>query len=273
MKVGNMRNSVFVLFAVGVLGFCYFYPLFSFFFIICSAVTTWMYTRRTTDTPVLPPVKAVSNYQPSTHSVCLNDADREKELKEKYGYCWKFLPQIQETERKLSRREYSPILDAESCSPQTATRALATSKYITNFYKDLFQYRALRTQRLKEVKRQVSALPKEEQQNWIFAQNVQESAYLRLRRSRTSIRDFQIIALIGRGGYGEVFLVKKRDTGELLALKRMSKEHYTNKNAGRAILEKEVLKVNSNVDSFLSASPHPSLQNSALNLIQIFLGL
>ena len=35
-----------------------------------------------------------------------------------------------------------------------------------------------------------------------------ESYYLRLKRQRSHIRDFQVIALIGKGGYGEVYLAR-----------------------------------------------------------------
>lgn len=37
------------------------------------------------------------------------------------------------------------------------------------------------------------------------------------------MEQFHIIAQVGQGGYGEVFLAKKNDTGELCALKKMKK--------------------------------------------------
>lgn len=43
--------------------------------------------------------------------------------------------------------------------------------------------------------------------------------------------DFQLLSLIGRGGYGEVYLCRKLDTKEILVLKRMKKAQFTaNKN-------------------------------------------
>ena len=45
------------------------------------------------------------------------------------------------------------------------------------------------------------------------------------------IADFQLLSLIGRGGYGEVYLCRKIDTKEILVLKRMKKATFTaNKN-------------------------------------------
>jgi hypothetical protein len=51
----------------------------------------------------------------------------------------------------------------------------------------------------------------------------QESRLLRSRRIGLRPTDFFIIKQIGQGGYGEVFLGRKRDTAELCALKKMSK--------------------------------------------------
>jgi hypothetical protein len=61
-----------------------------------------------------------------------------------------------------------------------------------------------------------------------------ESNYLRLRRSRMSIKDFTLLALLGKGGYGEVYLARKMDTGEIVALKRMKKSRFTNINQVRS---------------------------------------
>jgi serine/threonine protein kinase len=45
------------------------------------------------------------------------------------------------------------------------------------------------------------------------------------------VTDFQLLSLIGRGGYGEVYLCRKLDTKEILVLKRMKKAQFTaNKN-------------------------------------------
>lgn len=50
-----------------------------------------------------------------------------------------------------------------------------------------------------------------------------ERVILRRRRTKLRVDQFHIIAQVGQGGYGEVFLAKKNDTGELCALKKMKK--------------------------------------------------
>lgn len=48
-----------------------------------------------------------------------------------------------------------------------------------------------------------------------------------MRRLRMSKNDFELLAILGKGGFGEVYLSRKRDTGEILALKKIPKTRYT----------------------------------------------
>jgi len=58
------------------------------------------------------------------------------------------------------------------------------------------------------------------------------------------MESFQIIKVIGRGSFGKVYLVQKRDTSELFAMKTLKKDQIIRKNqkqntkAERMILEK-----------------------------------
>ncbi len=45
-----------------------------------------------------------------------------------------------------------------------------------------------------------------------------------------SKNDFMLLAILGKGGFGEVYLCRKRDTGEVLALKKMPKSLFTQQN-------------------------------------------
>lgn len=51
-----------------------------------------------------------------------------------------------------------------------------------------------------------------------------ERVLLRKRRAKLKVDQFHIIAQVGQGGYGDVFLARKLDTGEVCALKRMKKK-------------------------------------------------
>jgi hypothetical protein len=50
-----------------------------------------------------------------------------------------------------------------------------------------------------------------------------ERVLLRRRRTKLRVDQFHIIAQVGQGGYGEVFLARKQETGEVCALKKMRK--------------------------------------------------
>ncbi|KAI8906318.1 kinase-like domain-containing protein [Gorgonomyces haynaldii] len=50
-----------------------------------------------------------------------------------------------------------------------------------------------------------------------------ESDFLRLRRTRLGVDDFHTIQVIGKGAFGEVRLVQKKDTGNVFAMKTLRK--------------------------------------------------
>jgi p70 ribosomal S6 kinase len=43
-------------------------------------------------------------------------------------------------------------------------------------------------------------------------------------------KDFEILEMIGEGSFGRVFKVKRRETGELLAMKAMKKQYLISNN-------------------------------------------
>jgi len=51
-----------------------------------------------------------------------------------------------------------------------------------------------------------------------------ERVLLRKRRTKLKVDQFRIIAQVGQGGYGSVYLARKADTGEVCALKKMKKK-------------------------------------------------
>ena len=50
-----------------------------------------------------------------------------------------------------------------------------------------------------------------------------ERVLLRKRRAKLKVDQFYIIAQVGQGGYGEVYLARKKDSSEICALKKMRK--------------------------------------------------
>lgn len=50
-----------------------------------------------------------------------------------------------------------------------------------------------------------------------------ETEFLRLKRSKLGVEDFEALKVIGRGAFGEVRLVQKKDTGHVYAMKILRK--------------------------------------------------
>ena len=69
-----------------------------------------------------------------------------------------------------------------------------------------------------------------------------ERVVLRKRRTKLRVEQFHIIAQIGQGGYGEVFLARKQETGEICALKKMRKRTLFKMDEIRHVLvERDIL--------------------------------
>eukprot|EP00123_Amoebidium_parasiticum_P001031 comp12009_c0_seq1/m.6699 comp12009_c0_seq1/g.6699 ORF comp12009_c0_seq1/g.6699 comp12009_c0_seq1/m.6699 type:complete len:502 (-) comp12009_c0_seq1:268-1773(-) len=110
--------------------------------------------------------------------------------------------------------------------PSAQERSIATEIYFYDYYWDLLTYLGQRKKRLEMFQGSVreNKWTKEEEEKEWKKYCTKESAYLRKRRTRLRFAEFQVLAQIGKGGYGEVFLAQKKDTKEVCALKRMKKK-------------------------------------------------
>ncbi|KAI0042090.1 AGC/NDR protein kinase [Auriscalpium vulgare] len=69
-----------------------------------------------------------------------------------------------------------------------------------------------------------------------------ERVVLRRRRTKLRVDQFHIIAQVGQGGYGEVYLARKQETGEVCALKKMRKRTLFKMDEIRHVLvERDIL--------------------------------
>ncbi|KAJ2802665.1 serine/threonine-protein kinase dbf2 [Coemansia guatemalensis] len=114
----------------------------------------------------------------------------------------------------------------DSIDPAIRRKVEAAQVYFLEYYVDHLTYVASRRRRLEDFKnaiRSVHTTRQHVQDSW-GSHCGSESSILRRRRNRTREREFDILAQIGQGGYGQVFLARKRDTGEVCALKKMAKK-------------------------------------------------
>lgn len=57
-----------------------------------------------------------------------------------------------------------------------------------------------------------------------------------------TVKDFELLSIIGRGAFGEVRICKVRETGEVVAMKKMKKQEMLYKNqVGHVRAERDIL--------------------------------
>jgi cell cycle protein kinase DBF2 len=140
--------------------------------------------------------------------------------------------------------------EMQSSSVQHALRAC--DHFFRQHSVDILTYRSGRRARELAVEETVrdKALSGDEAAQYRRRALRSESYYLRLKRQRSNVRDFGIVALIGKGGYGEVYLAKwKTEKNRIVVLKRVGKASTIMKN------EVESVKRERDIMSKLAHSP------------------
>lgn len=78
--------------------------------------------------------------------------------------------------------------------------------------------------------------------DYAFRHSPSKSLRSRKRRTKVKFNHFHIICQVGQGGYGEVYLARKADTGEICALKQMRKKTLQKMDEVKHILiERDIL--------------------------------
>eukprot|EP00419_Tripos_fusus_P067394 CAMPEP_0172922238 /NCGR_PEP_ID=MMETSP1075-20121228/207435_1 /TAXON_ID=2916 /ORGANISM="Ceratium fusus, Strain PA161109" /LENGTH=517 /DNA_ID=CAMNT_0013782527 /DNA_START=38 /DNA_END=1591 /DNA_ORIENTATION=+ len=131
-----------------------------------------------------------------------------------------------------SRRPYNPRLEAFK-------QAIEIKK--TKRAQD-FQERKSMSQKLSE---HLNELPSEDQKEAVRRSfNSQQDEYMRECRKPVSTKDFEWIKVIGHGAFGIVRLCRKKDTGEVFAMKQMNKKDMIYKNQAHNVrAEKDALSI------------------------------
>lgn len=118
--------------------------------------------------------------------------------------------------------------------------------YFLDYYCDMFDYVISRRQRTKKVLEylsQQSNVKTPDQLNGEWTGYLEkEHEILRKRRLKPKNKDFEIITQVGQGGYGQVYLARKKDTKEVCALKILNKKLLFKLNETNHVLtERDIL--------------------------------
>ncbi|CAG0917028.1 unnamed protein product [Notodromas monacha] len=111
-------------------------------------------------------------------------------------------------------------------SSQTSDKATKAKVTLENYYSNLLVQHKERRQRYEDLEGSMSAQGLSESQKEEKRQRhaLKETEFLRMKRSRMSVDDFEQLKVIGRGAFGEVRLVQKKDTGHVYAMKILRKK-------------------------------------------------
>lgn len=140
-----------------------------------------------------------------------------------------------------------PDFYARAGGAKTKRLASVAQLYFLDYYCDMFDYVISRQERAKTVESRLMSDPayaenprklQLEWKNYIG----RERALLRKRRLKPKHKDFEMITQVGQGGYGQVFLARKKDTREICALKILNKTLLVKLDETRHVLtERDIL--------------------------------
>lgn len=120
--------------------------------------------------------------------------------------------------------------------------------YFLDYYCDMFDYVISRRQRTRKVleylnqQKTLKSLPDDRLNSEWVGYLEKEHDILRKRRLKPKNKDFEMITQVGQGGYGQVYLARKKDTKEVCALKILNKKLLFKLNETNHVLtERDIL--------------------------------
>ncbi|KAL1532591.1 serine/threonine-protein kinase tricornered-like isoform X1 [Salvia divinorum] len=116
-------------------------------------------------------------------------------------------------------------------SSLTLEKVAAAKQFIENHYRNQMKSIQERKERrwILERKLATSDVPKEEQINLIKDLERKETEYMRLRRNKICVDDFELLTIIGRGAFGEVRLCREKKSGNIYAMKKLKKSEMVSR--------------------------------------------
>lgn len=115
--------------------------------------------------------------------------------------------------------EHGPV------SGHTLDKVTKAKVTLENYYSNLISQNGERESRYRILERSMDdeGLSDEQKSERRQQHAIKETEFLRLKRSRLGVDDFESLKVIGRGAFGEVRLVQKKDTGHVYAMKILRK--------------------------------------------------
>lgn len=115
--------------------------------------------------------------------------------------------------------------DDQEMSSLTLERVAAAKNFIENHYRAHRKHIQERKQRRLILEKELasSQVPEEEQINLLKDLERKETEFMRLKRHKICVDDFDLLTIIGRGAFGEVRLCREKKSGNIYAMKKLKK--------------------------------------------------
>ncbi|XP_078428126.1 AGC (cAMP-dependent, cGMP-dependent and protein kinase C) kinase family protein [Wolffia australiana] len=136
-------------------------------------------------------------------------------------------------DREIGEEEGAEKAMAEEALGSTLTmkKVAAAKQFIENHYRNQRKNLQERRERRWVLERKLASsdVPQEEQINLIKDLERKETEFMRLKRHKICVDDFELLTIIGRGAFGEVRLCREKATGNVYAMKKLKKSDMVSK--------------------------------------------
>lgn len=124
------------------------------------------------------------------------------------------------------------MADAGTPSEETRQRAEVAKQYIENMYSNKSKALNDRQHRRVALEQQLERMSLTEEEKLEERQRLarKEKEFSRLQRHQMTADDFDKLAIVGRGAFGEVRIVREKATGKLYAMKKLKKSDTVRRN-------------------------------------------
>jgi len=134
---------------------------------------------------------------------------------------------------KVQQSQKVPVTKNElSISSHTKEKADSAKAYIERKYTKLKNEEKERRDAWEQLQKKMEklSLTSEEQEQIKKEIMHREAEFHRMKRKKITVKDFEPIAIIGRGAFGEVRVCRMKTSGEVVAMKKMKKSEMIYKN-------------------------------------------
>ena len=162
------------------------------------------------------------------------------------------------------------LVKTKVISSSTAERVKISKSIIENKYIKLIEREKAKKNNWSKIDKYLStitALTESEKKEIKITAKLKENQIYRLIRKKMSVDDFEIIKLIGRGGFGEVNICRYKGTNKIYAMKKITFERLKYKNGLLHVqTEKDILSLN-NDNIWITQLRYSFIDNNHLYLI------